>query len=150
MKVTTEARPVVLIPMSADILHHGHMLMLNRAKRLGRVVVALGSDRYQRNYKREPIQPYMLRKATLEAFGVEVVERDLEDMRRMALELDADFLCVGSDWGEKLNEWLWRCGMTWEWCAEHGVTVVVFPNEGLTSTTKTIEAVRGHLERAAT
>jgi len=37
-------RPYVLVPMCVDFLHHGHINILVKAKKLGSVIVGLMSD----------------------------------------------------------------------------------------------------------
>ena len=37
-------KPIVFVPMAADVLHHGHINILLKAKKLGNVVVGLMTD----------------------------------------------------------------------------------------------------------
>ena len=46
---------IVYVGMSADILHKGHINLLNEANKYGKVVVGLLSDEAIESYKRKPI-----------------------------------------------------------------------------------------------
>lgn len=60
-------RPYVFVPMSADILHHGHMNILIKANKLGNVIVGLMTDAGIKSYKgKYPIIKYKNRKKILE------------------------------------------------------------------------------------
>ena len=45
----------VYVGMSADILHKGHINLLNEASKYGTVTVGLLNDEAIKSYKREPI-----------------------------------------------------------------------------------------------
>lgn len=130
----------MLVPGSFDLLHHGHILMLQRSAQLGNVVVALGTDKYQTSYKRKPVQPYYLRAATLKALGLDVIKRPTASMHQIFMDLDPDYLVRGSDWRDN-KAFLDACGIWWPFLEKHGVTLVVVPNEGYTSTTQIIQDV---------
>tara|TARA_Y100000389_G_scaffold24325_3_gene21022 strand:- start:8604 stop:9020 length:417 start_codon:yes stop_codon:yes gene_type:complete len=49
---------VVYVGMSADIIHKGHINLLNEAAKYGKVVVGLLTDEAIESYKREPIINY--------------------------------------------------------------------------------------------
>jgi phosphoenolpyruvate phosphomutase / 2-hydroxyethylphosphonate cytidylyltransferase len=49
---------VVYVGMSADIIHKGHINLLNEASKYGKVVVGLLTDEAIESYKREPIINY--------------------------------------------------------------------------------------------
>jgi cytidyltransferase-like protein len=46
-------RPLVFVPMSGDIIHHGHINILLRASKLGQVVVGLMTDKGIQSYKKK-------------------------------------------------------------------------------------------------
>ena len=48
-------KKIVYIGMSADILHHGHLNIINEGKKLGNVVVGLLTDEAISSYKRLPL-----------------------------------------------------------------------------------------------
>jgi len=132
----------VLVPGSFDILHHGHIAFLNRCAQVGTVVVALGGDEYQEGYKRRPIQPYDLRKATLELLGFTVAERTQLPMGEMTPPPSSfDFIARGDDWRDN-DSFLTACGLDWDYLHCHDVGLLIVPNQGRTSTTAIIDACR--------
>ena len=50
--------PKVYVGMSADIIHHGHINILNTASGYGNVIVGLLTDKAIESYKRTPIVTY--------------------------------------------------------------------------------------------
>jgi glycerol-3-phosphate cytidylyltransferase len=90
----------VMVDMSATLIHHGHIRLLQAAKKYGYVVVALTTDDEIRNKKGyEPEMDFSSRREILEAIRYvdEVVptpwliEQSLLDQHRI------DFLIHGSD-----------------------------------------------------
>lgn len=52
--------------MSADIVHNGHLHLLNEAAKLGKVTVGLLTDSAIASYKRMPFMTFEERKAVVE------------------------------------------------------------------------------------
>ena len=46
-------RPLVFVPMAADILHYGHINILLKANRHGNVIVGLMTDSGIKSYKKK-------------------------------------------------------------------------------------------------
>ena len=67
------SKKTVYIGMSADILHHGHLNIINEGKKLGNVIVGLLTDEAIASYKRLPLIKYSDRKTIIE--NVKGVER---------------------------------------------------------------------------
>jgi glycerol-3-phosphate cytidylyltransferase len=60
--------PIVFVPMSADLIHHGHINILKKAKKLGRVIVGLMTDKGIFSYKKKlPLLKYSERKMVVES-----------------------------------------------------------------------------------
>ena len=57
--------PVVFLPMCADVLHFGHVKILEQAALKGDVTVLLMTDEAMRSYKREPAMSMSHRQAIL-------------------------------------------------------------------------------------
>ena len=57
----------VYVGMSADLVHPGHLNLLNEAAKLGEVTVGLLTDEAIASYKRLPYMTYNERKAVVEA-----------------------------------------------------------------------------------
>tara|TARA_Y100000590_G_scaffold464235_1_gene633189 strand:+ start:2492 stop:2929 length:438 start_codon:yes stop_codon:yes gene_type:complete len=47
------SRPIIFVPMAADFLHHGHINLLLKAKKYGKVVVGLMTDKGIKSYKKK-------------------------------------------------------------------------------------------------
>ena len=61
------SKPIVFVPMAADILHYGHINILLKANRHGNVIVGLMTDSGIKSYKRKkPIINYKNRKRVLD------------------------------------------------------------------------------------
>ena len=58
-------RPIVLVPMAADLLHHGHIRILKKSSHLGSVVVWLMTDKSLKKYKGNPFLKFEYRKEIL-------------------------------------------------------------------------------------
>ena len=58
---TQKNQPIVYVGMSADIIHPGHINLLNEATKYGRVIVGLLTDEAIASYKRVPILSYSQR-----------------------------------------------------------------------------------------
>lgn len=58
----------ILVDMSATLLHHGHIKLLKKAKKIGRVIVALTKDVHIKKYKGyKPELKFKERKEILES-----------------------------------------------------------------------------------
>ena len=60
-KIQLLKRPLVFVPMAADLLHHGHIRILNKASKYGTVIVGLMTDKGLAVYKSKPILTYAQR-----------------------------------------------------------------------------------------
>jgi len=57
---------IVYVGMCADLIHHGHLNIINNAKKYGKVVVGLLTDSAISTYKRLPALNYKQRKIVME------------------------------------------------------------------------------------
>ena len=92
--------PKVYLPMSADIIHPGHINIIKEAAKYGDVVVGLFTDEAIASYKRVLYMPYEQRKIVVENIkGVTDVipqyTKDYEDNLRM---LKPKYMVHGTDW----------------------------------------------------
>ena len=61
-------RPHVFVPMSADIIHHGHINILKKSKKYGSLIVGLMTDKGIKSYKKKlPFMRYKDRKTILQS-----------------------------------------------------------------------------------
>lgn len=92
----------VYVGMSADLIHPGHLNILNEAERLGSVTVGLLTDKAIASYKRLPYLEYEQRKIILENLKSvkEVVPQSTLDYRPNLKSIKPDFVVHGDDWKE--------------------------------------------------
>ena len=93
-------RKKVYIGMSADIIHHGHLNIIKKAKKLGQVTVGLLTDEAIASYKSLPIMSFNERKIIVENIkGVdEVVPQETLDYVSNLKKIKPDFVVHGDDW----------------------------------------------------
>jgi cytidyltransferase-like protein len=100
MVTEIELPPLVLVPMAADLLHSGHINILNIAQQYGRVVVGLITDEGMRSYKRDPILPYTERERMLRCYRQvdDVIPFDGVDYTKYIREFKPMYFIHGDDW----------------------------------------------------
>src|SRR5262245_39471591 len=92
----------VYIGMTADILHHGHINIIEVGRRYGDVTIGLLTDRAVSKFTRLPYLEYEYRKRVLENInGVSaVIPQDEWDYVENLKRLRPDFMVHGDDWVE--------------------------------------------------
>lgn len=90
----------VYVGMSADLIHPGHLNILDRAAEYGRVVVGLLTDRAIGSYKRLPCLEYEDRKKIVESLKSvdEVMAQDTLDYVTNLELVRPDYVVHGDDW----------------------------------------------------
>ena len=106
IKEKYDGKRIVFCCSSFDILHCGHILMLEDCKRQGDVlVVGLHTDpTLDRKSKNRPIQEYEEREIQIKGcrYVDEVIKYATEeDLHRMLIELNPDVRVLGTDWKGK-------------------------------------------------
>jgi cytidyltransferase-like protein len=130
---------IVLCLGSFDILHYGHIEFLQRCAVLGDVVVGLGTDAYQEDYKHRPFLNYQERSSAVAALGYTVVERDEVSVSGLLDEVEPDYLVWGSDWiGEPILE---LSGLTVRDLTDRGITLVFVPRDHDMSSSEIVRRV---------
>lgn len=101
-----KGRPRVYVGMAADVLHSGHISLLEFASQFGDVVVGLLTDEAITSYKREPLTPFEHRQRVVSALGQvhEVLPQDTLDYRPNLKALRPDFVMHGDDWREGVQQ----------------------------------------------
>ncbi len=88
-----------------DLLHVGHLALLNQCKKLGDVVaVGVASDDVVHSYKpRVPVIPLEQRVEMLEALRCVDIVRPYHELEYVTAckELDIDIFVIGEDWGDR-------------------------------------------------
>ncbi|MDP2947692.1 MAG: adenylyltransferase/cytidyltransferase family protein, partial [Nanoarchaeota archaeon] len=72
---------IVYVGMSADLIHPGHLNVINHARNLGDVIVGLLTDKAIASYKRLPFLTYEQRKIIMENLKgvIKVIPQDTLD-----------------------------------------------------------------------
>jgi len=90
----------VYVALSADLLHHGHINVLNKAAELGNITVGLLTDKAIARYKRLPFLSYEQRKQIVENIKgvVAVIPQETLDYVPNLCKLKPDYVVHGDDW----------------------------------------------------
>ena len=90
----------VYVGMAIDVLHPGHLNILNEAKKLGKVIVGLLTDEAIAQYKRMPLLNYEQREMILKSIkGVDqIVAQESYDYSSNLKKIKPDFVVHGDDW----------------------------------------------------
>lgn len=92
----------VYVGMAADILHKGHINLLNEASKYGDVTVGLLNDEAIKSYKREPIINYENRYIVMKSLKMvdNIIEQKTHDYTDNLRLLKPDYVVHGDDWIE--------------------------------------------------
>ncbi len=129
------SKKIVYIGMSADLVHPGHMNIINEAAKLGDVTVGLLTDKAIASYKRLPYMTFEQRKVVIENIkGVsKVVEQNTLDYRPNLEMLKPNIVVHGDDWVEgvqsKTRQQVIDCIAQWD-----GELVEIAYTQGISST----------------
>lgn len=97
---------IVYVPMAADYLHIGHIKIINEAKKHGKVIIGLLTDKAISSYKRVPMTSFEQRKKIMETIaGVwKIIPQHTLDYTETLQELKPDFFVHGDDWKEGIQK----------------------------------------------
>ena len=97
----------VYIALSVDVLHHGHINLINHAKKYGTVIAGLLTDSAITSKKRLPLLNFSQRKKILENInGIsKVVAQNEWEYSKNILKIKPNYMVHGDDWkfGEDKN-----------------------------------------------
>lgn len=96
----------VYVGMSADLVHPGHLNIINEAKKLGEVTIGLLTDKAIASYKRLPYMTFEQRKIIVENIkGVDnvIAQETLDYVPNLEL-LKPDYVVHGDDWKEGVQQ----------------------------------------------
>ena len=90
----------VYVALSADLLHHGHMNVLNKAAELGDISIGLMTDEAIAKYKRLPFLSYQQREQIVRGLKgvVDVVPQSTMEYSTNLLAIKPDYVVHGDDW----------------------------------------------------
>ena len=86
--------------MSADIIHKGHINLLNEASKYGKVIVGLLTDEAIESYKRKPIINYENRHIVISHLKMidKVIQQESKYWGNNIKLLQPDYVVHGDDW----------------------------------------------------
>ena len=90
----------VYVALSADLIHPGHLNIINEAKKHGEVIIGVLTDKAIASYKRLPFMTFEQRKIIVENIkGVsKVIPQDSLDYVPNLEKIKPDFVIHGDDW----------------------------------------------------
>ena len=93
-------KKIVYVGLSADILHEGHINILKKANKLGKVIVGLLTDEAITSYKALPFLNFRQRKIVLENIKLvdKVMSQKTLDYTSNLRKIRPDFVVHGDDW----------------------------------------------------
>ena len=92
--------------MSADLIHPGHINIINRGSEYGEIIIGLLTDEAIASYKRIPTMTYQQRKTVIENINhvKRVVPQHTLDYRTNLQEIKPDFVVHGDDWKDGVQK----------------------------------------------
>lgn len=95
----------VYVAMSADVIHYGHLNIIEEAKKYGDIIIGLHTDEVVSGYYRNPIMSYNERKKVLENIKgvVEVIPQDTLNQVENIKKLKPEYVVHGDDWKEGIQ-----------------------------------------------
>lgn len=100
-------KKTVYVAMSADLIHPGHLNIINKASKLGELVIGLLTDKAIASYKRVPVMEYDDRYKIISSLkGVhKVIRQDTHDYTPNLIKIKPNYVVHGDDWqqGVQLN-----------------------------------------------
>lgn len=99
-KIRQVERRKVYMCFSTDMVHSGHIAIIKKAARLGKLIIGVLSDEAVISYKRFPLLPFAERRALFESIsGVSrVVEQNTLSYRENLQRYKPDYVVHGDDW----------------------------------------------------
>lgn len=99
-KLKERENRTVYMCFSTDMVHSGHIAIINKAKKLGKVIIGILSDEAVCSYKRFPLLPYEERKALFENIAgiYQVICQEDLSYRKNLEQYKPDYVVHGDDW----------------------------------------------------
>jgi len=97
---------IVYVPMGADIIHSGHLNILNHARKYGEIIIGLFTDSAIAEYKSLPLINYQQRYDIIKNIrGVKkVIAQDTWDYSKNLNKVKPDFVVHGDDWKKGIQK----------------------------------------------
>lgn len=90
----------VYMSFSSDVIHSGHIAIMKKAARLGKLIIGVLTDEAIAAYKRFPLVPFTERKSLFEnlSFVHKVVEQSELSYKTNLIAYKPDYVVHGDDW----------------------------------------------------
>ena len=85
----------ILVPMCADLLHAGHINLINKVAELGEVIIGLHSDEFIEKEKGKPLMSFEARKLIL--LSIRKIA-DVIKLESWKIPKEYSFVAHGDDW----------------------------------------------------
>jgi phosphoenolpyruvate phosphomutase / 2-hydroxyethylphosphonate cytidylyltransferase len=105
-EVEADKKKKVYVGMAVDLLHTGHLNIIEEARKLGEVTIGLVTDKGIASYKRLPFMEFEQRKRIIENIKgvVDVIPQDSLDYVPNLKRLRPDYVVHGDDWKEGIQK----------------------------------------------
>jgi len=99
-------KDIVYLGLAVDLIHPGHLKIINEAKKYGEVVVGLFTDKAIASYKKLPYMTYENRKIVIENIqGIsKVIPQETLDYSANLRALKPKYVIHGDDWKEGIQK----------------------------------------------
>lgn len=99
-KVKEIENRLVYMCFSTDILHSGHISIIKKAARLGKLIIGVLSDEAVASFKNYPMVPFAERKSLLENISdvFRVVEQKTVSYKNNIMSIKPDYVVHGDNW----------------------------------------------------
>jgi len=93
-------KKIIYVPMGADIIHSGHLNIINKAKKYGEIVIGLFTDSAIAEYKTFPLINYSQRLDIMKNIkGIsKIMKQDTWDYTNNLNKLKPNYVIHGDDW----------------------------------------------------
>jgi len=97
---------IVYVPLAVDILHSGHLNIINKAKKYGKVIIGLLSDNAVTEYKNIPSLEYEERYKIVKNLKnvYKIIKQDTWDYSKILNSLKPDYFVHGNDWKKGIQK----------------------------------------------
>lgn len=100
--MANRTKKIIYAGMAADLIHHGHINLIKKAREYGELIVGVLSDEAISSYKRKPVYSYYQRKLIFE--NIKGVKRVIKQKKLSYVEnlkkLKPDYVIHGNDWSK--------------------------------------------------
>lgn len=105
-KIEKISKKTVYMCFSTDMIHSGHISIIRKAEKLGKLIVGVLSDEAVSSYKRFPLLPFEERKIMFENIaGVsKVVKQETLSYKYNLETIHPDYVVHGDDWREGVQK----------------------------------------------